>query len=415
MAGRWQAQRQARVHWEAEGCWVRGLLLLCSSTLPPVAALGEWRLGADLWRNFAGAFPREPSESWGSGETGAGCGVPDSFAPTGSARESGNFPWMVSLQGPDGGRLAFGAILSKHWIVTAASGIYDRGQVSAVVGVAGLKVAIGAIVPHEAFDDVALAHDITLLKTAAPIHFSETVQPICFPAETFPVTALENCLVVGSLQPPEGETGSSSLWKLQVVDADPCPLHRIMTTECCSHRDGDSVPGCLGDPGNPVVCQAEETGQWLLKGILTEGGARCYGPFLYTKVSCYSEWIVSTTAQWGDPLSPISGRRRSAFQTPMEQRKGAAKPFLEQTALNSSDIQLGLNWTQEPREDSHELPAQPGEPRGRSDIVYYDYYGGELVPISTAVSGQPWRLQGLISASSLLLWLGGIRPGQGPA
>nr|XP_020653556.1 inactive serine protease 54 isoform X4 [Pogona vitticeps] len=290
-----------------------------------------------------------------------------------------------------------------------------RGQVSAVVGVAGLKVAIGAIVPHEAFDDVALAHDITLLKTAAPIHFSETVQPICFPAETFPVTALENCLVVGSLQPPEGETGSSSLWKLQVVDADPCPLHRIMTTECCSHRDGDSVPGCLGDPGNPVVCQAEETGQWLLKGILTEGGARCYGPFLYTKVSCYSEWIVSTTAQWGDPLSPISGRRRSAFQTPMEQRKGAAKPFLEQTALNSSDIQLGLNWTQEPREDSHELPAQPGEPRGRSDIVYYDYYGGELVPISTAVSGQPWRLQGLISASSLLLWLGGIRPGQGPA
>uniref|UniRef100_A0ABM5EU18 Inactive serine protease 54 isoform X2 n=1 Tax=Pogona vitticeps TaxID=103695 RepID=A0ABM5EU18_9SAUR len=359
----------------AQGCWVRGLLLLCSSTLPPVAALGEWRLGADLWRNFAGAFLGEPSESWGSGETGAGCGVPDSFAPTGSARESGNFPWMVSLQGPDGGRLAFGAILSKHWIVTAASGIYDRGQVSAVVGVAGLKVAIGAIVPHEAFDDVVLAHNIALLKTAAPIHFSETVQPICFPAETFPVTALENCLVVGSLQPPEGE----------------------------------------GDPGNPVVCQAEETGQWLLKGILTEGGARCYGPFLYTKVSCYSEWIVSTTAQWGDPISPISGRRRSAFQTPMEQRKGAAEPFLEQTALNSSDIQLGLNWTQEPREDSHELPEQPGEPRGRSDIVYYDYYGGELVPISTAVSGQPWRLQGLISASSLLLWLGGIRPGQGPA
>ncbi|KAJ7312077.1 hypothetical protein JRQ81_006414 [Phrynocephalus forsythii] len=315
---------------------------------------------------------------------------------------------MVSLRGLPDDHLAFGAILSPRWIVTAASSLYDRAQVLALVGIARLKVPISAVVPHEAFDEITWVHNIALLKTTAPIQFSETVQPICFPYETFPATALENCWVVGSLQPDRDRTGGSSLWKLPVVDVDPCPLHRIMTTECCSHRKGDSVPGCLGYPGNPVVCQAEEAWQWLLKGILTEGGARCYGPFLYTKVSDYSEWIVSTTAQWAAPVSPIRGWKHGAAQAPGEQRRGgAAEPTPEQRTLNSSEDQLALNWTQESRESSQELPGQLGKSRGSPDALYYDYYAGELFPISTARLDQPWGLWGAISARFLLLGLTG--------
>ncbi|XP_061450635.1 inactive serine protease 54 [Rhineura floridana] len=289
-----------------------------------------------------------------------------------------------------------------------------RTQALALVGMTGLKhrslpVPISTIIPHEAFDELTLVHNIALLKTAAPLHFSETVQPICFPPQNFPVAALKNCLVVDWLHPHTVKTGSGSLQKLPVVDVDPCPLTRIMTTECCSHRKGDDVSGCLGYPGNPVMCQAEETRQWVLKGVLTEGGTRCYGPFLYTRVSSYGDWIVTTTAKWGAPASPIPGARHFAFRTPIEERQGRFEFFGEETALNfsgPSEDHPGPNHTQQPKESSQELPEWPAESRAKKPApVYYDYYGGELLPVSTAKLGQFQGLRGVLPRSLLLCFL----------
>ncbi|XP_062997554.1 inactive serine protease 54 [Elgaria multicarinata webbii] len=340
------------------------------------------------------------------------CGTRVSLAPARSTQEFaavGELPWVVSLRDLQDSHVAFGSILSKHWILSTASQFQNRTQALALLGVPGLKrhlLPISTIIQHEAFDEVTLAHNVALLKTAAPLHFGETVQPICFPYQSFPVTTLENCLLAGWLHPHTGETGSGSLRKLLVVDADPCPLHRSMATECCSHREGGNVSGCLGYSGNPVMCQAVETGQWVLKGVLSEGGTRCYGPFLYTRVSYYSDWVVTTTAKWGAPASPIPGKTRHVgFRASTEELQEILDSFSGERALNSGSTEdhPGPKLAeQQPKESSQELPAWPANARAQPVPIYYDYYSGEVLPISTAGPGQAWGLGGLVSASLLL-------------
>ncbi|XP_042301272.1 inactive serine protease 54 isoform X2 [Sceloporus undulatus] len=316
-------------------------------------------------------------------------------------------PWMVSLQDLQGKHLAFGSFLSEQWLLSKASGLRNSTQVLALASVTGpmgprsLLLPIDVIIPHKDFDELTLDHNIALLRIAAPIQIDETVWYICFPYPNFPPEALQDCWVVGWLHP---QTGSSSPQKLLVEDVDPCPLHRTMATECCSHREGDNVSGCLGYPGNSVVCQAQGTGQWVLKGMLTDGGARCYGPFLYTRVAYYSDWIMATTSRWGSPVFPIPLRRHFASQA--EHRQEMVDPFIDEEDLGDweapsavSEDLPGLNGT-----DWLNASNQgPIESRAKSAPIYYDYYSGETYPISTAALGQlPWGTGGIFSAGFLL-------------
>uniref|UniRef100_A0A8C6X367 Serine protease 54 n=1 Tax=Naja naja TaxID=35670 RepID=A0A8C6X367_NAJNA len=309
----------------------------------------------------------------------------------------GEFPWLVSLQ-DQGSHVALGSILSQDWILSAASSFHRRTQISAVAGSSDPKgpreslVTIQTIIPHEAFDEITLVHNIALLKTSTPLHFSVTLQPVCFPTPDFP--GVLYCL---------GSPGVGPLQRLSVEDVDPCPLHRTLSTECCSHREGDQVPGCLGSAGNPVLCETE--GRRVLKGLLSEGGTRCYGPFLYSRLIYYSDWIVATTAKWKAPASPFPGQRYPAFGEPAEeQARLLFEPFLALTALNvsgASEEPLSLNLSEELEEDSLVPPEGPPEARAKPPL-YYDYYGGELLAIPSAKPSQPRGLQGLLCRVLLL-------------
>uniref|UniRef100_A0A670YJT8 Serine protease 54 n=1 Tax=Pseudonaja textilis TaxID=8673 RepID=A0A670YJT8_PSETE len=326
--------------------------------------------------------------------------------PTNSGQDVaavGEFPWLVSLQ-DQGSHVALGSILSQDWILSAASSFHHRTQISALAGRLDPKgpgeslVPIQTIIPHEAFDEITLVHNIALLKTSTPLRFSVTLQPACFPTPDFPGAALKKCFVVGW---PDPQGGVSRLRRLSVEDVDPCPLHRTVRTECCSHREGDRVPGCLGSAGNPVLCEAE--GRRVLKGLLSEGGTRCYGPFLYSRLVYYSDWIVATTAKWRAPASPFPGQRYPPLGGPAEeQARLLFEPFLALRALNVSDGSeepLGLNLELE--EGGLAPPKGPPEARGKLPL-YYDYYGGELLAIPSAEPGQPQGLQGLLCGVLLL-------------
>ncbi|KAM9122001.1 inactive serine protease 54 [Pangshura tecta] len=343
----------------------------------------------------------------------AGCGTQRNLAPSSSMQAFaavGEFPWVASIQDLQHNHLAFGSILSEHWILSAASSFQTRQPAFAGVGISDMNTqrkpqsqySISTIIPHEDFNTITLDKNIALLKTATPVEFSDAVQPICFPSRNLTAATLENCWVSGWLHPTAGRHAAASfLRKLSVVDVDPCPLKRIVTTECSSHRDSDNVTGCLGDPGNPVMCQAKGTGAWVLNGVLSQGGMRCYGPFLYTKVAYYSDWISATTADAGVPVYPTFARGRSAFQAPTKGLEGSFESA-EKVFQPSVMAEAGSDRGKAKQRPKDIKPAQEGLARAysKSVPVYYDYYSGETLPISQGRVHQP---QSLTQMSSVLL------------
>ncbi|XP_062817687.1 inactive serine protease 54 isoform X4 [Anolis carolinensis] len=137
---------------------------------------------------------------------GSVCGMEILSSPVDSDQgpaATGEFPWLVSLQDMHGTHLAFGSILSQDWLLSTASAFHNITQVMALLGAAdpsklqSFPLPISTIIPHEAFDELTLDHDLALLQTPVPIEFNEAVQPICVPFQRFPSSAMEDCWVVG--------------------------------------------------------------------------------------------------------------------------------------------------------------------------------------------------------------------------
>uniref|UniRef100_A0A8C3S0P5 Serine protease 54 n=1 Tax=Chelydra serpentina TaxID=8475 RepID=A0A8C3S0P5_CHESE len=303
---------------------------------------------------------------------------------------------------PSSSTQAFAAVGEFPWVVSIQDLQHDHLDVPWKP-----RYSISTVIPHEDFNEITLDKNIALLKTGSPVEFSDAVRPICFPSRNLTAASLENCWVSGLGPPtsaPCGRHGAASfLRKLSVVDVDPCPLKRIVTTECSSHRDSDNMTGCLGDPGNPVMCQAEGTGHWVLNGVLSPGGMRCYGPFLYTKVAYYSDWISATTAAAGVPVYPTFARGRSAFRAPAGDLEGSFEPA-EKVFPSSVISEAGSDHGQAKQQPKDIKPTQEGLARfySKSDPVYYDYYSGETLPISKGSLRQPQ----ILTEMSIFLLLG---------
>ncbi|XP_038610009.1 inactive serine protease 54 isoform X1 [Tachyglossus aculeatus] len=351
-------------------------------------------------------------------QSSATCGIQNiivSALPRAGFASVNEFPWMVSLQDSHYTHLMFGCIISENWILSIASSFQNRPKVIAMVGIANMNAkrrthpeySVNTIITHEDFDAVTMEHNIALLKTDAAMEFGDRVKPICFPRNTVAAAALSNCWVSGWIH--SSTTGKpatmSVLRKLSVVDIERCPLRRHNGTACCSHRESDNESGCLGDPGNPVFCQAQDTRQWVLSGILNRGGMACFGPFLYTVVSHYSNWISTRTVKAGPPLHPTYSQKSP---TPLSLASSKEKSELEQTPQpkdhseeekhsesprgraraksHSAEPSASLQENRNPQ-DGKEPEWKNLDERARSkalasEPIYYDYYGGEVIPIS---------------------------------
>ncbi|XP_074067381.1 inactive serine protease 54 [Macrotis lagotis] len=335
------------------------------------------------------------------------------------------FPWVVSLQDSQYTHLALGCIVSEFWILSIASCFQNRKKVLALVGITDMNARrrtqpeylISAILRHEGFNDMTMENNIALLKTYTAIEFSDQVQPICFSSRNLAPGILENCWVSGWIHTAQlmldwpfnhgtpGETRARMemgiLKKLPVQEVWPCSLKRPWGTACCSPREEDNTFRCLGDPGNLVMCQAKKTSLWILSGILNKGGMSCSGPFLYTKLSYYGDWISKRIMKEGVNLCPIFRWQELPFTPskllkspqafsippPSSPREIQSKIQTGQAHSKPTPIKKVTSLKGKQASESPELEYQENkvERAGLGDSVepmYYDYYSGEVMPIS---------------------------------
>ncbi|XP_031805799.1 inactive serine protease 54 isoform X2 [Sarcophilus harrisii] len=268
---------------------------------------------------------------------------------------------------------------------------------------------ITVILRHEGFNSMTMENNIALLKTYTAIEFNDQVQPICFPNRNLAPGILENCWVSGWIHTAANRKRMKMgvLRKLPVEEVWPCSLKRPWGTACYSAKEENNIFGCLGDPGNPVMCQAKETRLWVLSGILDKGGASCGGPFLCTKLAYYGDWISRRITSEGanfcpvfsweelpPPASPAAGARppnatraalARAFSPPPPRKRGRAKARKTHGRLKLRPLNMapaGEEGAGRPEAESRREPLERATLTDASEPLYYDYYSGEDVPLA---------------------------------
>lgn len=292
----------------------------------------------------------------------------------------------------------------------------SRTDAIAIVGIAKMNATVisheeypvNTIIIHEGFDNETMTNNLALLKTDTAMHFSSLVESICFLRnQQYTPLASRNCWVAG--WNPTFATGNqmtmSILRKISVQDLDLCPAYESQQIGCGSHVQEETHTVCLGDPGNPLMCQLQQSNLWVLRGILSQGGEKCPGLFLYIRVEDYSDWLTFTTKVTSLPLSAFHQHREiftpsSSYSTHTTatqekystrgQDSSTQTQFQEQT--NVTIFMAMSPWEEtsstESVEDDEKDVRELGNPEDTVQSSYYDYYKEGVKQIAEPASGQ---------------------------
>lgn len=231
----------------------------------------------------------------------------------GTLASKGEFPWLISLSIKDANANKYkhncgGAIISDLWILTAAHCVFGikKDSLLVIAGANNIKVkedtqqsrsVIGVFVHNF---DKTFANDIALLKLESPLEFGFgiDVMPICLPQKN--QQFIGNAVVAG-WGSTESEHSSDLLHFVEIplVDKTSCDYNYIrngfssLLNNCqiCAGSPEGGKDACQGDSGGPLICTYN--GENILCGLVSWGigcGKKEY-PGIYTKVSCYMEWI----------------------------------------------------------------------------------------------------------------------------
>ncbi|XP_047449744.1 transmembrane protease serine 2-like [Mugil cephalus] len=218
----------------------------------------------------------------------------------------GSWPWQVSLQ-VAGFHRCGGAIISPHWIVTAAHcvsldskprhwSVY-AGTVTPLNTLFEPAYSVSSIIAHEGYDNNTRENDIALVRLSKPLDVtaSNNIKPVCLPNVGLNVTSFQTYWITRfSLK----DNTSLHLTEAQVSIVDTATCNSSMGYSgkishdmfCTKAMDaGDSM--CHTDSGGPLVSMKDGV-WWLLGSDIWE--EHCTGPDkpgVYQNVPSALDWI----------------------------------------------------------------------------------------------------------------------------
>lgn len=258
---------------------------------------------------------------------GQTCGISDSgLRVVGGidATDSTQFPWQAKFRPCFQGRilscsLCGATLISELWLVSAAH--CTEALASIAISVGDSKVTVGGIQgginseggiqerslaaiedhPEYVAGNAAAGHDITLLKVASAIVFSDKVHPACLPR-------MDDCFAEGSESwisgfgavEYEGNIAATQQFAMvPIYNINQCQQaygnFDVFTQVCAGFSEG-GVDACQGDSGGPLAVSYQDV--WYLYGVTSYGsGCASAGfPGVYARVTNYVSFILNMTS-----------------------------------------------------------------------------------------------------------------------
>ena len=234
-------------------------------------------------------------------------------------------PWQAALLIRNS-TLCGASIIGTQWLLTAAHclGGASPNDISAFVGVSNLSqrstqnaLQVSGITINPSWDPNTFSGDIALLQLAAPLVFSQTIQPIALPVTQDPAlwpASGTSAQVTGWGSTSFGGKSSDALLaaNVSVLSApgdNSCGAYGGFSSNesICAGVPGGGIDACQGDSGGPLVV-ATDLGP-VLAGVTSVGNecALPNFPGIYTRVTTFLPWINQyVPAPTSTPSAPLN-------------------------------------------------------------------------------------------------------------
>lgn len=321
--------------------------------------------------------------------------------------EAGEWPWQVVLL-VDDDVWCGGSLVAPDIVMTAAhcTDGMDEGDFDVLAGIVDLdderdaqQREVEAIDQHEAYDDVELRNDISLLHLDEAFELDDDVAVVELASDELTASLAEEgdpAVVTGFGAVGEDDDASDVLLEADVPTLADARCESLYAedgdeifgdSQVCAGRDRGHVDACFGDSGGPLVVPTDsERSDWVQVGIVSWGAGcgRRLRPTVYTQVSAFAGWLgvrgvgpgAGETYEGDGARIPAQGTEGKASRYPLTIDVEGFEGELSFVAVRL----LGLTHT-----DPEDLDVWLVAPDGRVVTLLSDVGGDDALDGATVV------------------------------